>query len=231
MTQGQEHERKDAILAALKGDGSRAGAVVEHMASCTDAGAAIVVDGNADEIIARLVADGWTLGSRVDQVAGKRIRFVTPPAITFPPATPAGWRDIARRIARGEDLPARPTVYSPATLRALHLGDRAAARAAMRTAAGWSAAPHDDDDFNAVLRIWGGADCGGGEHWVAASIASFGRGPQQVLVAHCKHCGLPVYSAGLEWRLTRSDDAGEGWRPIWPPAAGGPVSIEVEEGR
>lgn len=53
--------------------------VAEHMAECTDAQAAIVVDGNADSVIANLLADGWTLKERVDLIAGKRIRFVSPP--------------------------------------------------------------------------------------------------------------------------------------------------------
>lgn len=53
--------------------------IVEHMAECTDAKAAIVMDGSADEVIARMVAAGWTLGERVDRVAGKRIRFLSAP--------------------------------------------------------------------------------------------------------------------------------------------------------
>jgi hypothetical protein len=53
--------------------------LVEHMAECTDAKAAIVVDGNADEIVDRLVEAGWTLQDRVDVLVGKRIRFMSPP--------------------------------------------------------------------------------------------------------------------------------------------------------
>jgi len=75
-----EHEEGDAILAALEyGDGGPAMTVVEHMAHCTDAKAALVVDGNADDIIGQLVAAGWTLSERTDRIAGKRIRFVIPP--------------------------------------------------------------------------------------------------------------------------------------------------------
>lgn len=54
--------------------------MAEHLRDCTPARAAIVVDGSADEIIAGLAAAGWTLAERTDYVAGKRIRFVTPPA-------------------------------------------------------------------------------------------------------------------------------------------------------
>lgn len=59
-------------------DGARI--VADHLAECTDADAAIVVDGNADPQIAQLLAVGWTIDERVDYVAGKRIRFVHPPA-------------------------------------------------------------------------------------------------------------------------------------------------------
>jgi uncharacterized protein YbjT (DUF2867 family) len=67
MTSGSPPERSAADL------------VAEHMAECTDAKAAIVVDGSADEIVAQLAAAGWTLRSRVDHVLGKRIRFLSPP--------------------------------------------------------------------------------------------------------------------------------------------------------
>jgi len=53
--------------------------MVEHLTGCTDAGAAIVVDGNADEVVAGLVAAGWTLRERVDLIGGKRIRYLDTP--------------------------------------------------------------------------------------------------------------------------------------------------------
>lgn len=62
-----EHERTGADV------------VVDHMVQCTDAKAAIVVDGNADDIVARLVAAGCVLRERTDYVAGKRIRFLEVP--------------------------------------------------------------------------------------------------------------------------------------------------------
>lgn len=58
---------------------SPAEVVAEHIAECTDAQAAIVVDGNADEIVQRLQEAGWGISERVDIVAGKRIRFMTLP--------------------------------------------------------------------------------------------------------------------------------------------------------
>lgn len=53
--------------------------LVEHVAECTGAQAMVVVDGNADEIVTRMVEAGWTLDERVDLVEGKRIRFLIPP--------------------------------------------------------------------------------------------------------------------------------------------------------
>lgn len=122
------------------------------------------------------------------------------------------WRAIARRIARQEPLPPRPTVYDPAVMRAIHDTDAVLARAAMRAAAGWLVAPHGDDDFAATLRTWETGACGGnvgGErHWVAATITAFGRGRGRVDLARCKCCGLPVYTTGQDEIM--------GWRPIWP---------------
>jgi hypothetical protein len=54
--------------------------IAEHIQECTDARAALVVEGSADKIIARLVQAGWTLQERTDLVAGKRIRFLKMPA-------------------------------------------------------------------------------------------------------------------------------------------------------
>lgn len=56
-----------------------ADAVAEHLAECTGAKAAIVVDGSADDVVAKLLAAGWTLDERTDLVAGKRIRFLRMP--------------------------------------------------------------------------------------------------------------------------------------------------------
>lgn len=54
--------------------------VAGHLTQCTDAQAAIVVDGNADDIIARLLADGWTWSERPAEYGfGKRIRYLCPP--------------------------------------------------------------------------------------------------------------------------------------------------------
>jgi hypothetical protein len=54
--------------------------VVEHMVNCTDATAALVMhEGSADDVIAQMIEQGWTLEDRVDRVAGKRIRFLRAP--------------------------------------------------------------------------------------------------------------------------------------------------------
>lgn len=53
--------------------------VVDHFINCTDAKAAVVVDGSVDDDVANLVVVGWMLSGCVDYVAGKRIRFLVPP--------------------------------------------------------------------------------------------------------------------------------------------------------
>jgi hypothetical protein len=58
---------------------SGADILVDHITRCTEADAVVVVDGSADDVIARMTAEGWTLEERVDHVAGKRIRFLHPP--------------------------------------------------------------------------------------------------------------------------------------------------------
>jgi hypothetical protein len=58
---------------------SDADALVEHLTDCRNASAAIVVDGNGDDVVAGLLAAGWTY-TGVEQVAGKRVRYLTPPA-------------------------------------------------------------------------------------------------------------------------------------------------------
>lgn len=53
--------------------------LLDHIMKCTDAKAAVVVDGNADEVISRMMDAGWILDERVDIIEGKRIRFLTVP--------------------------------------------------------------------------------------------------------------------------------------------------------
>ncbi len=78
------------MTAAHDPAGSPADIVAEHLAECTDAKAAIVVDGNADEVIAGLLAAGWTLSDRAELIAGKRIRYLrTPAGQTLAEGTPA----------------------------------------------------------------------------------------------------------------------------------------------
>lgn len=150
-----------------------------------------------------------TIDERIPADQLRALLDATGLTVTWPPGSKAAWRDIARRIARGEPLPPRPTVYAPAVIRAIHTVDAATARAVMRSAGGWLQAPHGDDDFEATLRVWETGECGdggdGGQHWVAAS-ATFGRGLDRVELAHCKDCGLPVYTIPTQ---------AAGWRPIW----------------
>lgn len=53
--------------------------LIEHMTVCRGAQAVIVVDGSADQVIAGMLAAGWTLQEGTDYVAGKRIRFLSLP--------------------------------------------------------------------------------------------------------------------------------------------------------
>lgn len=53
--------------------------LVEHIAQCVKPQAVIVADGNADELVATLLAAGWTWDGNVEHVAGKRIRNLVPP--------------------------------------------------------------------------------------------------------------------------------------------------------
>ena len=52
--------------------------LVEHVGRNAQAVIA-TQQGPADEEIAAMVAAGWTLSDQVDHVAGKRIRYLTPP--------------------------------------------------------------------------------------------------------------------------------------------------------
>lgn len=130
--------------------------------------------------------------------------------VTWPPDGYDEWRDLAHCIAHLQPLPPRPTVYDPAVMRAIHATDPATARAVMRAAAGWLQAPHGDEEFLGVLRVWETGVCGdrgnGRQHWVSARCAGFGRGRSHVDVARCTDCGFPVYTIGAQ----TSD-----WRPIW----------------
>jgi hypothetical protein len=81
------HTEADMYLAALAyGDGSPAAAVAYHVKHCARADGAIVMHHpgeSADEVIARLVAAGWTLQEGADRIVGKRVRYVMPPGGTL----------------------------------------------------------------------------------------------------------------------------------------------------
>lgn len=53
--------------------------LVAHLTECVKPDAVIVADGNADELVATLLAAGWTWDGNVEHVAGKRIRNLVPP--------------------------------------------------------------------------------------------------------------------------------------------------------
>jgi hypothetical protein len=53
--------------------------LAEHLAECANVSATIVVDGNADGVIAGLTSAGWEDTGVVEYIGGKRIRYVTRP--------------------------------------------------------------------------------------------------------------------------------------------------------
>lgn len=55
--------------------------LVEHLKDCVGVDAAIVQHrGSADDLVERLLADGWTWDERPSEIiAGKRIRYLRPP--------------------------------------------------------------------------------------------------------------------------------------------------------
>lgn len=57
--------------------------LVSHLRSCRKTDAAVVVDGNADELVSALIEQGWTYGG-VEFIAGKRVRYLTPPDRVVP---------------------------------------------------------------------------------------------------------------------------------------------------
>lgn len=133
------------------------------------------------------------------------------------------WAQLAQALYGGSPLPAQPAAFDCALLRRIHSEDADTARAVMRLAGGWLEAPHDDADFFWVLGMWERGhepDAGdaGEDHFVAARSGAFGLGSDEVSVARCKDCGLPVYSIGLEFRLSQDEVAESGWRRIWPSA-------------
>lgn len=55
--------------------------MAEHLKECAQVDAAIVVDGNADPVIATLLADGWTWDERpTERLLGKRVRYLKAPS-------------------------------------------------------------------------------------------------------------------------------------------------------
>jgi len=53
-------------------------ALVEHLKECRQVDAAVVADGDATELVERLIAEGWTYEG-VEYLAGKRVRYLVPP--------------------------------------------------------------------------------------------------------------------------------------------------------
>lgn len=52
--------------------------LADHLKDCRQVDAAVVVDGNADELVAKMLAEGWTFEGS-EHVEGKRVRYLVPP--------------------------------------------------------------------------------------------------------------------------------------------------------
>ncbi len=63
--------------------------LADHLKNCSRVDAAIVVDGNGDDVVSTLLAAGWTWDGNTEVVAGKRIRNLVPPSDAAAEATPA----------------------------------------------------------------------------------------------------------------------------------------------
>jgi hypothetical protein len=74
---GRYYRLTDAGMALLRQ--AQAGEVTELIKQQTGATSAIVVDGNADAVVAAMVEAGWTLADSQGLVAGKRVRVMVPP--------------------------------------------------------------------------------------------------------------------------------------------------------
>ena len=76
-------------------------ALVEHLKECRQVDAAVVADGDASELVAGLIEQGWTYEG-TEYVEGKRVRYlVPPPGVVLGEAQPpseADW-DAAHREA------------------------------------------------------------------------------------------------------------------------------------
>lgn len=53
--------------------------LAEHLSQCRAVDAAIVVQGSADEVVSRLLAEGWTYEG-VEYLGDKRVRYLVPPS-------------------------------------------------------------------------------------------------------------------------------------------------------
>lgn len=89
-------------------------ALAAHLAGCRPVQAALVADGSADDTVTAMLAAGWTLEPGTELVAGKRVRYLRPPAAPWDaaPAVPAQFavvEDFLRfLVARPELLDAAP---------------------------------------------------------------------------------------------------------------------------
>jgi hypothetical protein len=90
-------------------------AMVAHLTECRKVDAAIVIDGNGDDVVATLLAAGWTYSGE-EHVAGKRVRYLVPPAELEPHLSPdddgEGTTPVRRASRTIPDIPTVPSTPS-----------------------------------------------------------------------------------------------------------------------
>ena len=52
--------------------------LADHLVNCRKVDAAVVVNGSADDLVAQMIAAGWTYEG-AEYVEGKRVRYLVPP--------------------------------------------------------------------------------------------------------------------------------------------------------
>lgn len=135
-------------------------------------------------------------------------------------------REITRELHNDNTVTVpRPRAYDVDQLRQLHHQEPTLARAVARKAGGWSVCPRNDAEFVDVLDLWEHGhdptdlddDHG---HFVSVAHCTFGRASNEITVALCKDCGIPVWARGIAYRFDHDPEASCAWRAIWPPQAG-----------
>jgi hypothetical protein len=66
-------------------------AILDHVDAQGVAGLLVTQSGSADELVAQMIEEGWTVEARTHHVGGKRIRYMVPPP---------GWAGLAQGVVK-----------------------------------------------------------------------------------------------------------------------------------